>query len=322
MRGRRDAGRTRLNSGLGKAGHSKPSDIQEQGSYAMRTMVQDDECDYDVDDGVYFEKEDLRNAAGNYLTPLAARQRVRDSLKDDRLAYDANVKNNCVRQFYPQGYHIDIPVYRVTRAKDAWGKDTVTHELASGDQWIVSDAREVTRWYCNQVGSELKRGESDTSQLRRVTKLTKKLARSRGDWKLKTTSGITLTKLVVEHFKPMVGRDDQALRETWKAIEKTLDVSQAVRHPVQTTAYLANEGDAGVTFFRSCLKGALETLNVLDGSCTRKKAREAWDQVFDCEYFSDQPDDDDDGSGSKSAGRISATSGGIAKRDDGGGRYG
>src|SRR5258705_5536524 len=61
MRDRRDAGRDRLKGGLTKVGHEQPSDIQAQGSYAMRTMIQDDECDYDIDDGVYFEKADLRD---------------------------------------------------------------------------------------------------------------------------------------------------------------------------------------------------------------------------------------------------------------------
>jgi hypothetical protein len=114
MRDRREAGRDRLKGGLTKAGHEQPSDIQAQGSYAMRTMVQDDECDYDIDDGVYFEKDDLKDANGNELSPKASRQRVADALKDETLKYEAEVKNNCVRQYYPQGYHIDIPVYRVT----------------------------------------------------------------------------------------------------------------------------------------------------------------------------------------------------------------
>ncbi|MEJ0100288.1 MAG: hypothetical protein WDO12_11345 [Pseudomonadota bacterium] len=322
MRSRRDAGRTRLSGGLKKSGYAQPSDIQAQGSYAMRTMVQDDQCDYDVDDGIYFEKDDLKDAAGNFLTPKQTRERVASALKDDRLAEEAKVKNNCVRQVYPQGYHIDLPVYRVTRSKDPTGNEVVTYELASGELWVKSDAREVTRWFRNVVGSELKRGEMDSSQLRRVTKLTKKLARSREDWKSKTTSGITITKLVVDHFAAAPGRDDQALRETWKAIKGKLDITQTVVHPVLIATFLANNGDEKVRFLRSSLSDALMKLNVLDdSSCNLKKARDAWDGVFGCEYFSDLPDDDDDGSGSKSRG-ISILGGGVAKRNDGGGRYG
>lgn len=290
MRGRRDNGRTRLKNGLTKAGHPLPKEFSSQGSYAMRTMIQDDACDYDIDDGAYFDKEDLKDANGNYLGARDARMRVRNALtKDDRLAYDAVAKTNCVRQQYPNGYHIDIPVYRTIRSKDIWGNEVVEYELASGHDWVKSDARKVTRWYNDAVGSELKAGQSDTSQLRRVTKLTKKMARSRATWKKKTTSGICISKLVVDHFVSHSGRDDDALRDTWKAIRRQLVFSQRIGHPVYADKNLAEEGDEGVIFFRDCLGDALETLKVLDAyDCTRKKAGDAWDKVFNTDYFSVQ----------------------------------
>lgn len=79
MRGRRDSGRTRLKNGLTNAGHALPKEFSSQGSYAMRTMIQDDACDYDIDDGVYFDKEDLKDADGYYLgarCPFAGSLRV------------------------------------------------------------------------------------------------------------------------------------------------------------------------------------------------------------------------------------------------------
>lgn len=294
MRGRRDSGRTRLKNGLTKAGHPLPKEFSSQGSYAMRTMVQDDAYDYDIDDGVYFDKEDLKDASGDYLGARDARLRARNALKDDRLAYDAVVKTNCVRQQYPDGYHIDIPVYRTIRSKDIWGNEVVEYELASGDDWVKSDARKVTRWYNDAVGSELKMGQSDTSQLRRITKLTKKMARSRTTWKKKTTSGICISKLVVDYFVARPGRDDDALRDTWQAIKWQLVFSQCISHPVYADKNLAEEGDECVVFFRDCLDNALETLATLDEyDCTRKKAGDAWDKVFNTDYFSIQIAKDD-----------------------------
>jgi hypothetical protein len=294
MRGRRDSGRTRLKNGLTNAGHALPKEFSSQGSYAMRTMIQDDACDYDIDDGVYFDKEDLKDADGYYLGARAARSRVRYALsRDDRLAYDAVVKTNCVRQQYPDGYHIDIPVYRTARSKDILGNEIVEYELASGDDWVKSDARKVTRWYNNAVGSELKVGQSDTSQLRRITKLTKKMARSRAAWKNKTTSGICISKLVVDHFVARPERDDHALRDTWQAISWQLILSQRIRHPVYANKNLAEEDDECVVFFRDCLGDALGTLKVLDEyDCTRKKANEAWDEVFNTDYFGAQISED------------------------------
>lgn len=294
MRGRRDSGRTRLKNGLTKADHPLPKEFNSQGSYAMRTMVQDDACDYDIDDGVYFDKEDLKEADGDYLGARDARMRVRNALRDDRLAYDAVVKTNCVRQQYPNGYHIDIPVYRTIRSKDIWGNEVVKYELASGGDWVKSDARKVTRWYNETVGSELKMGQSDTSQLRRITKLTKKMARTHATWKKKTTSGICISKLVVDHLVARPDRDDDALRDTWTAIKSQLVFSQSISHPVYADKNLAEEGDECVVFFCDCLGAALETLRVLDEyECTRKTAGDAWDKVFNTDYFSVQIAKDD-----------------------------
>jgi hypothetical protein len=327
MRTRRNAGRTRLENGLIEANKPQPKEVESQGSYMMRTMVQDDANDYDIDDGAYFATEDLKDDAGAALTPKAARQRVCDALSwDGRLKREATVKPNCVRQVYAAGYHIDIPVYRIVKTKDE-NDDPVEHyELASGDEWTCSDARAVTRWFNSLVG-ELNAGESDGSQMRRVTKLTKKFARRAG-WKDKTTSGICITKLVVDHFRYSADRDDKALRETWKGIDKKLQKSTEIDHPVLATK-LAPANDAAVTFFHTCLSGALKTLEVLDTSdCTRKKAREAWDDVFDTDFFSKQPDNEGDGDGGGDNGgggkgsAMTVTSVETARRNDGGGRFG
>lgn len=310
MRGRRDSGRTRLRNGLTKANQPVPEETCSQGSYAMRTMVQDDACDYDIDDGVYFDKEDLKDADGHYLCARAARLRVRNALRDNRLAYDAVVKTNCVRQPYPDGYHIDVPVYRTIRSEDIWGNEVVEHELASGDDWVKSDARKVTGWYNDAVGSELMMGQSDTSQLRRITKLTKKMARSRVAWKKETTSGICISKLVVDHFVARPDRDDDALRDTWKAIKIRLDFSQRIGHPVYSDQNLAEEGDDGVIFFRDCLGHAIEMLEVLDEhDCTRSKTGDAWDNVFNTDYFSAQIAKDD--TAAKALLRPAATAAGL-----------
>jgi hypothetical protein len=80
------------------------------------------------------------------------------------------------------------------------------------------------------------------------------------------------------------------------------------------------------------LSGALKTLEKLDKTdCTREQAREAWDDVFDSDYFSKQPDKDDDGgggggnsgnSGGNKGSAMAVTSVETARRNDGGGRFG
>jgi hypothetical protein len=85
---------------------------------------------------------------------------------------------------------------------------------------------------------------------------------------------------------------------------------------------LASAGDAAVKFFRDCLSSALKTLELLDKSdCTRKQAREAWDKVFDTDFFTEQPDSSGNESGGKGY-AMEVTSVETARRNDGGGRFG
>ena len=308
MRDRRDNGRIRLKTGLKKDNYSLPKSFSSQGSYAMRTMVQDSECDYDIDDGVYFDVNALQNSDNEGLSPLDARKRIKSALNDERLAFKATVKTNCVRQNYPEGYHIDIPVYRINHDKDCLGDDITIFELASGDEWIESDARAVTKWFTNEVGIELKSGESDTSQLRRLTKLTKKFARSRKQWKNNTASGICITKLIVDHFVAQQDRDDLALRKTWNEIIYNLEFDSTVKHPTQPDKNLADSGDSAVAYFQDCLNNALSDLNILDDDCSNEKAYKVWDKVFNTTYFNDNSSDSNNASKSllSSAAHISA----------------
>ncbi|WFU92155.1 hypothetical protein QA644_33705 (plasmid) [Rhizobium sp. CC1099] len=109
MRNRRDANRTRLRNGLQKAEKPGPLEFVKQGSYAMKTMVRDPDNDYDIDDGVYFAKEDLVGDRGAEMTSLQARWMVRDAVDDGKFKRAPEVRSNCVRIFYEAGYHVDPP---------------------------------------------------------------------------------------------------------------------------------------------------------------------------------------------------------------------
>jgi hypothetical protein len=120
-------------------------------------------------------------------------------------------------------------------------------------------------------------------------------------------------------MKLVASRDDDALRDTWVAIKDRLDRSLQIRHPVLIGKNLAEWDDDGVKFFRSCLESALNILSVLDNAgCTRNQARKAWNEVFNTNYFTDQPGDD----GDKAKAPFVVTSGDAVQRNDGGRRFG
>lgn len=103
MRNRRDANRNRLNKGLESKGDPLPCFYQAQGSYAMHTMVQNDNNNHDIDDGAVFAKADLVGKQGAENSALDARKLVRAALDDGSFAIPPAVLKNCVRVFYKQG---------------------------------------------------------------------------------------------------------------------------------------------------------------------------------------------------------------------------
>ena len=100
MQKRRNANRDRLKNGLQKAGKPAPVEFKSQGSYAMKTMVQFPDKDYDIDDGVYFAKADLIGPRGGEMSALEVRQMVRDGLDDGSFTKKPEVRTHCVRVYY------------------------------------------------------------------------------------------------------------------------------------------------------------------------------------------------------------------------------
>lgn len=331
MRAHRDANRVRMNNGLIKNGNPAPIECKSQGSYAMKTMVQHPENDYDIDDGIYFEKTSLIGDRGAEMTALQARKMVRDAVDDGRFNTAPEIIKNCVRIYYAAGYHVDMPVYRRVTMKDIFDNETHHYELASSE-WKKSDARDVTDWF----EAQNKKQSSDITngrQLRRVIRHIKKFSRSRTSWSGQTLSGFGITKLAVEVFCAGINREDQALYDTMNAIRKRLAGSLIIKHPVTPNETITNgSDDAKARFLCNKLTDAIDQLApTLESDCTREKALKCWDKVFNTNFFSERGNASAD-SEQKSAiaspavltaGLISSAAAPAksAVRKEGGGRY-
>lgn len=325
MRKRRDANRERLKKGLAEARKPTPFQFKSQGSYAMKTMTQHPDNDFDIDDGVYFLKEDLIGERGAEMTALQARQMVRDAVDDGSFKTPPEVRTNCVCVYYEAGYHIDLPVYRRVTVKDVFGNESHFYELAS-TIWKRSDAREVTAWF--EKENDTQSPDSDNGrQLRRVTREIKKYARSRSSWKTQILSGFGITKLVTECFRGDAEREDKALHDTMKAISDRLNWNLVVQHPVTPgdTITKGND-DPKAKFLREKLKEAMANLAPLfDTDCDRQTALKCWDKVYATEFFSDRYEPTNTASSKLAAPAVSGLFGRqepqVAVRKDGGGRY-
>jgi hypothetical protein len=292
MRKRRDANRDRLKNGLEKNKNPQPIMYCKQGSYAMLTMMQHADNKYDIDDGIYFQKDELVGSNGAEMSALDARKMVRDAVDDGSFAKPPEVLKNCVRIFYAAGYHVDMPVYRRRIERDLFGNDNEIFELASSE-WKRSDARLVTDWF-NAENQKQSPDDTNGRQLRRITRFIKNFAQSRSSWEDQIASGFAITKLVTECYKADANREDVALRNTMTAIRDRLNASLLVKHPTTPDETISNGGDdPKLRFLREKLDEALADLAILDeAQCSRKEALKAWDKVFSTDYFSNRAADE------------------------------
>lgn len=279
MRDRRNSNRDRLKKQLKEDKKPLPQEFIKQGSYAMLTMVQDADNDYDIDDGVYFTQAALKGPKGGDMAAKDARQMVCDALQHSGFTTPPDVRKNCVRVFYATGYHVDMPVYRIRESDEEY-------ELASGSEWNHSRAADVEEWFdnANQTKSP---DDTNGRQFRRIVRDLKRFAKSRDTWKDKITSGFAITILAEETYVANKDREDMALRNTMRGMYNRLILNLEVNHPV-TPGRKVTKGpdDSKMKFFRDKLKEALDHLDVLDKTdCTRQDALKAWDKVFNTEYF-------------------------------------
>lgn len=99
LRDRRDANRTRLGKGLDRNEKPRPEKFVTQGSYAMKTTIQELDHNYDIDDGVVFARASLKGSQGADMRALDSRKMVRDAVDDGSFKRDPEIKPNCVRVF-------------------------------------------------------------------------------------------------------------------------------------------------------------------------------------------------------------------------------
>ena len=281
LRSHRNANRDRVKAGLEKNNDPAPVRFVRQGSYAMRTIVQHPDNDYDIDDGIAFKKEDLVGPQGAAKTPLDARKMVLDALgEDSRFSQNPEIKPNCIRIHFAAGYHIDMPVYRV--CKDENGGSYL--ELA-GSEWKESDPEGVTKWF-DDAASDRSPDTRKGGQLRRIVRLMKVFAKTIST--TKPPSGLIISILAIDKhcYSAYENRDDVSLYETMRLIYDRLIGDPDVYHPITGECLTEGNAAARMTAFKNRLEAALKELQVLfDDDCDEVKARKAWKKVFRHDFF-------------------------------------
>lgn len=294
LAGYRDTNIARLKGGLddlaketGKP-HPYPSDVKNQGGYAMHTLNQDPSGDngYDIDTALIFNKDDLPD------DPLKARQRVCAALakRCTNFTKEPEARTNAVTIWYAEGYHIDFAVYRTY--KDTLGITRVEH---AGTDWKRRDPMEVNDWFAKVVDDRSPKANAALgynpkvapAQMRRIVRFLKWFCRSRSSWSL--PGGMVVSALVAECYKPDANRDDRALYDTLVAVRNRLKSNCRVFNPVDMSQELTGKEEVlnQVKRLLENLDSAITKLAALfdQAKCTREKARGAWDWVFNHDFW-------------------------------------
>jgi hypothetical protein len=305
------------------------SSFKPQGSMAMKTIIQTrfSEEEYDIDDGLVLWKSELIEENGKELTAMDTKERVCKALKDKRFNRQPKLHTNCVRVFYAdedeEKHHVDFAVYRKYSKSD--GEEE--RELASGENWVVSDPTQVNLWFEDEIVVLNKETDGKGTQMRKLVQLLKRFCRSRKDWDL--PNGMKLTMLISECQSEFSERIDKAFRDLLKKLKTRLETSKIIRnlaHPDKPLITRTSSDDNVCELLNKIIE-ALENLEKLDDEdCKRTDANKAWNWVFKSDdFFDDFDGGDDEGNGSKGPKSSSGLASSIPSSPvdhQGGGRFG
>lgn len=284
-RQRRDANRDRLQRGLEENKEPRVKEFVQQGSYSMSTMVKSEVDSSDIDDGAVFDKAALRGANGGDRSALDARKMVCEALsKNNGFKTPPEVRARCVRVYYSDGFHVDIPVYRTYEEHG-----TIKKELASASEWKASAPEDVTEWFNEQVTSKSPE-TTNGRQMRRMVRLLKYWSKSRDTWRM--PSGFMLSVLCDEAYRTggWLSRDDLALLEVMRFIKNRTSFNERVYRPVDPRDEITNDITVShVRTMREELTNAVNELSIIESAdCTELKALKALKKVFNTDYWDDR----------------------------------
>jgi hypothetical protein len=243
-----------------------------QGSMAMHTVIQNDSNDYDIDIAVVFDSANIHG-----LGPLSVRNIAADAIKRKKgsLGTEPEVKTNCVRIQYSDGYHVDFAVYR--RSLNSDGTYSYEH---GGSVWRSRNPKAISNWFSDEINTK-------GVKLRKAVRLLKTFSRSRTIWVM--PSGLIQTVLCAERINTWHDRLDETFYYLMKNIRDRLIVSIDVSDPTDSLAsLLMKQSDCDkMENLKSRLDNYLKKLDILfDSNCSKYDAHAAWYEVFKNEYWS------------------------------------
>ena len=204
---------------------------------------------------------------------------VCNAVDDGSFKTDPEIKTNCVRVYYDDGPHVDIPVYRSTT--DWSGNDK--YELASVD-WKESNPEGVNSWFREWIMAKKADGMARSRELIRLLKAICKEPPllHHPPQRLRTHRGWSRNATGV-----LMGTSTSNCGSWIEAIHRRLGDNLTVAHPVVSGEWLIDDDTKHrTTKLRELLGMAVEELAALDRpNCTRSETLKAWRKVFCTDFF-------------------------------------
>lgn len=185
--------------------------FRQQGSFAIGTVINPLDEDYDIDDGVYLQH--LPDDQSKWPDADAIQDPIVKAL-ENHTDQKPEKKKNCVRINYANNYHVDLPAYSES-------ENEILLCTRNETQWVKSDPTAFTQWFRNKLNGH---GE----QMRRSVQYLKAWV----DFQGLQLPSIASTILVTECFVSSSDRDDLSFSQTIQAIENRLQRSFEVKKSV------------------------------------------------------------------------------------------
>ena len=233
-----------------------------QGSFKVKTGINQSDEDYDIDDGVYLKhlpekKEDWPKTETVHKEIYEAVNGHTDTPPED--------KKSCIRVQYKREYHVDLAIYVE--------KDSKIYLARNGtDQWEENSPKLFTAWFYEKLDMH---GE----QFRSVCKYIKKWSYNKG-W-VDSISGFLITILTGDHFYGSLARDDIALSETLKRIVSYLEFNRTIIRPVEPKKEMTESlSDKDMDTMIRRLKGFRDSAEKSVSIEDKEEAQNIWRQLF------------------------------------------
>lgn len=225
LRKAHDAIRDRIEKKFAVAGRTPVPLFRDQGSYAIHTIVNPINGEYDIDDGVYLQNLNKTDNK-DWPTPETVHQWVYDAV-DGHTDQKPIDKRTCVRVVYTGQYHVDLPIYAPLKGDNL-------HAEKGKKNWNPSNPQAVTDWFQKAM-------KQYGDQLRRMVRYFKAWADYNSkDGKL--PSGFIFTVLVVEKFVTSE-RDDVCFGQLARALHSRMISSPYVNNPADPSEDLYQRYD-------------------------------------------------------------------------------